>query len=155
MSRTTRHSMMATRNATARTTTTQTLIPSTTTRAKSLCRSPDAVASTLRSAALAKGARFDNDDLVFWPVIPSPSLAVLIGDDALGDRDITNRVWAHIAEHDLQDPEDHSYVYFDEVLRLALNTDVDGLSAIAFSERLASHVIRPTSGVVTTPRVVG
>ncbi len=106
---------------------------------------PDAVAATVRAATIAKGARFDSDDLVFWPVTPSASLAALIGDDAVGDRDITNRVWAHIAENDLQDPEDHSYVYFDDALRLALNADVDGLSAVAFSELLASHVVRPAT----------
>ncbi len=106
---------------------------------------PDDVIAVMRSAALAKGARFDSDDLVFWPVTPSASLATLIGDDALGDREITNRVWAHIAENDLQDPEDHSYVYLDDALRAALETDVDGVTSIAFSELLAAHVIRPAS----------
>lgn len=112
---------------------------------KDLVPLPDEVAAAVRAATLAKGARFDSDDLVFWPVTPSASLAVLIGDDAVGDREITNRVWAHVAENDLQDPEDHSYVYLDDALREALETNVDGLTSVAFSELLAAHVIKPTA----------
>jgi len=112
---------------------------------KDLVPLPDSVTAIVRAAAIANGARFDSDDLVFWPVTPSPSLALLVGDDAIGDRDITNRVWAHIAENDLQDPEDHSYVYLDDALRDALQTNVDGLTTVEFSELLASHVLKPNA----------
>ncbi len=93
---------------------------------------PDALTSAAQDAARSAGAQFDADGLVFWPVVPSASLAALIGDDAIGDREITRRVWAHVAEHDLQDPEDHAYVYLDDALRSALETDADGMPTIEF-----------------------
>lgn len=100
-------------------------------------------AEQVRAAVIAAGARFDDDDLVFWPVHPSPTLAELIGDDAVGDREITRRVWAYVVEQDLQDPEDHSYVYLDDALRTALAIDEDGMPTIDFTDRVVAQMVRP------------
>lgn len=91
------------------------------------------LAESIRVVARQTGARFDDDGLVFLPVYPSASLATLIGDDAVGDREITRRVWAHITEHGLQDPEDHTYVFLDLPLRSALDTNEEGMTAAEFT----------------------
>lgn len=105
----------------------------------------EALKPRVREAVLAAGARFDDDDQVFWPLPPSPSLAALIGDDALGDRDITQRVWTYVAENDLQDPEDHTYVFLDDPLREALETDADGMTTIEFTDLIIAHIVRPSA----------
>jgi hypothetical protein len=104
----------------------------------------DELAARVRAAVQAAGARFDSDDLVFWPVQPSPSLAALIGDDALGDREITQRVWAYVVEQDLQDPEDHTFVYLDDTLRAALGSDADGVPTIEFTDLVVAQMVRVT-----------
>ena len=91
-------------------------------------------AAAVAAAAMDAGARFDADGLVFWPLTPSESLATLIGEDAIGDREITRRVWAYVMEQDLQDPEDNAYVYLDDALRAALGSDADGMTSIEFGE---------------------
>jgi len=106
----------------------------------------DELAAQVRAAVEAAGARFDSDNLVFWPVQPSASLAALIGDDAIGDRDITQRVWAYVVEQDLQDPEDHTYVYLDDTLRSALETDADGVATVEFTELVVAQMIRVSKG---------
>lgn len=104
----------------------------------------DELAARVRAAVEAAGARFDGDDLVFWPVQPSASLAALIGDDALGDREITQRVWAYVVEQDLQDPEDHTFVYLDDTLRAALGSDADGVPTIEFTDLVVAQMVRVT-----------
>jgi upstream activation factor subunit UAF30 len=104
----------------------------------------DELAARVRAAVEAAGARFDSDDLVFWPVQPSASLAALIGDDALGDREITQRVWAYVVEQDLQDPEDHTFVYLDDTLRAALGSDADGVPTIEFTDLIVAQMVRVT-----------
>lgn len=101
----------------------------------------DEVAARIREAVLHAGARFDDDDLVFWPVVPSDALAVLIGSDAVGDREITRRVWAHVLEHDLQDAEDHTYVYLDDALRMALDTNEEGMSTVEFTSLVVAQML--------------
>lgn len=96
----------------------------------------------VQDAARAAGAHFDDQGLVFWPMTPSASLAVLIGDDAIGDREITRRVWEYVTEQDLQDPEDHAYVFLDDALRAALDVDIDGMPTVEFSERIVLHMRR-------------
>ena len=101
---------------------------------------PEALADALQDAATAAGARFDEDGLVFWPLTPSDNLATLIGDDAVGDREITRRVWAYVVEQDLQDPEDNAYVYLDDALRNALNSDADGMTTVEFGECINAQI---------------
>ena len=103
---------------------------------------PAALALTIQDAAQRAGARFDDDGLVYWPVAPSASLAALIGDDAVGDREITRRVWEYVVEQDLQDAEDNAYVYLDDALRAALNTDADGLATIEFTDCVVAQMRR-------------
>lgn len=103
---------------------------------------PEALALTVQDAAQRAGARFDEDGLVFWPVAPSESLAALIGDDAVGDREITRRVWEYVVEQDLQDPEDNAYVYLDDALRAALDTDADGMATIEFTDLVVAQMRR-------------
>ena len=101
---------------------------------------PEELADAVEDAAKLAGAQFDADGLVFWPVSPTPSLASLIGDDAIGDREITRRVWEYVIEQDLQDPEDNAYVYLDDALRSALNTDADGMTTIEFGECINAQI---------------
>ena len=105
---------------------------------------PDALVTQVREATQRAGARFDDDGLVFWPVAPSASLAALIGEDAIGDPEITRRVWAYVVEQDLQDPEDHAYVYLDDALRSALDSDADGMPTIEFTDLIVSQMVRIT-----------
>lgn len=116
------------------------------TAARDLDPLDDELAAQVRAAVEAAGARFDSDDLVFWPVQPSPSLAALIGEDAVGDREITQRVWAYVVEQDLQDPEDHAYVYLDDTLRSALETDADGVATVEFTDLVVAQMIRAPKG---------
>lgn len=107
---------------------------------------PDELATRLRAAAQAAGARFDEGGVVFWPVFPSDALAILIGRDAVGDREITRRVWAHVVEHDLQDPEDHAWVYLDDALRSALDTNEDGMTTVEFTAKVVAQMLHsPTA----------
>jgi len=101
----------------------------------------DVLAEAVEDAAKVAGAHFDADGLVFWPVSPTPSLASLIGDDALGDREITRRVWQYVVDQDLQDPEDNAYVYLDDALRDALDTDADGMTTIEFGECINAQIL--------------
>jgi hypothetical protein len=103
---------------------------------------PESLVATVQDAAQQLGARFDDDGLVFWPVAPTASLAALIGDDAIGDREITGRVWSYVVEHDLQDPEDHAYVYLDDALRAALETDAEGMPTIEFTDCVVAQMRR-------------
>ena len=103
---------------------------------------PEQTIAAVQDAARAAGAHFDEDGLVFWPVEPTASLAGLIGDDAIGDREITRRVWAYVVEQDLQDAEDHAYVYLDDALRSALDIDADGMPTIEFTDCVVSQMRR-------------
>ncbi len=118
--------------------------PALATAARDLDPLNDEQAARVRAAVEAAGARFDSDDLVFWPVQPSASLAALIGDDAIGDREITQRVWAYVVEQDLQDPEDHTFVYLDDTLRAALESDADGVATIEFTDLVVAQMVRVT-----------
>ena len=100
------------------------------------------LSAAVQDAARNAGARFDEDGLVFWPVAPTASLAALIGDDAIGDREITRRVWAYVVEQDLQDPEDPAYVYLDDALRSALDHDADGMPTGEFTECIVAKMRR-------------
>ena len=60
----------------------------------------------------------------------------------MGDREITRRVWAHVVEQDLQDPEDNAYVYLDDALRAALESDADGMTSIEFGECINAQLRR-------------
>lgn len=103
---------------------------------------PEQTIAAVQDAARAAGAQFDEDGMVFWPVAPTASLAGLIGEDAIGDREITRRVWAYVVEQDLQDAEDHAYVYLDDALRSALEIDADGMPTIEFTECVVSQMRR-------------
>jgi hypothetical protein len=103
----------------------------------------DALRAAIEARAREAGALVDDDGLVYWPMQPSPSLATLVGTDAVGDREITRRVWAYVVEQDLQDPEDASYVYLDDALRDALETDVDGMELAEFTALVSAHIERP------------
>lgn len=103
---------------------------------------PEPLTTAVQDAARMAGARFDEDGLVFWPMAPTASLAALVGEDANGDREITRRVWAYVAEQDLQDPEDHAYVYLDDALRAALESDADGMPTTEFTECIIAQMRR-------------
>ena len=64
------------------------------------------------------------------------------GDDAIGDREITRRVWAYVVEQDLQDAEDQAYVYLDDALRAALESDADGMPTGEFTDCVVAQMRR-------------
>lgn len=51
------------------------------------------------------------------PVTPSPTLAAIIGSEAIPRTEVTKKIWEYIKKHDLQDPSNRRNINADDKLR--------------------------------------
>lgn len=51
------------------------------------------------------------------PVTPSPTLAAIIGSEAIPRTEVTKKIWEYIKKHDLQDPANRRNINADDKLR--------------------------------------
>lgn len=64
------------------------------------------------------------------PVEPDEKLAVIIGNEAVPRTDITRKVWDYIRSHNLQDPENKTFIRADDSLRAVF----DGKNKVSMFE---------------------
>ena len=57
------------------------------------------------------------------PLTPSPTLAAVIGDEAVPRTEVTKRIWDYIKKHDLQDPANRRNINADAKLRPLFGKD--------------------------------
>lgn len=57
------------------------------------------------------------------PLTPSPTLAAVIGSDAIPRTEVTKKIWEYIKKHDLQDPANKRNINADEKLRPLFGKD--------------------------------
>jgi chromatin remodeling complex protein RSC6 len=53
-------------------------------------------------------------------VTPSPALGAIVGQEPLSRAELTQRVWAYIKRHNLQDPQDRRQINADAPLKKVL-----------------------------------
>ena len=51
------------------------------------------------------------------PVQPDEKLAAIIGHEPLARTDVTRKLWDYIRNHNLQDPEDRTFIRADDKLK--------------------------------------
>lgn len=67
-------------------------------------------------ATTAKTARKPNAAFM-KPLTPSPTLAAVIGPEAVPRTEVTKKIWDYIKKHDLQDPANRRNINADDKLR--------------------------------------
>ena len=72
------------------------------------------------------------------PVTPSPELAAIVGPEPLSRAELTQRVWAYIKRHDLQDPQDRRQIKADDSLKKVLGRDQ--VSMFEMTKLINQHV---------------
>ncbi|ORY94946.1 SWIB/MDM2 domain-domain-containing protein, partial [Syncephalastrum racemosum] len=73
------------------------------------------------------------------PLLLSPALSKFVGGETEMSRpEIVKKLWAHIKQHDLQDPADRRFILCDDALRALFN--VDRVNSFAMNKDLTVHV---------------
>ena len=57
------------------------------------------------------------------PVTPSPDLAAIVGKDPLPRSEVVSKVWAHILDNNLQNPENKREIVADDKLQKVFGKD--------------------------------
>ena len=57
------------------------------------------------------------------PLTPSPTLAAVIGAEAVPRTEVTKKIWEYIKKHDLQDPANRRNINADDKLRPLFGKD--------------------------------
>ena len=73
------------------------------------------------------------------PVQPDEKLAAIIGPDPLSRTEVTKKVWEYIRKHDLQDPENKTFIKADEQLRPVLDGK-DRVSMFEMTKLVSGHL---------------
>ncbi len=73
------------------------------------------------------------------PVQPDEKLAVIIGHEAVPRTDITRKVWDYIRSHNLQDPENKTFIRADDNLRPVFDGK-DKVSMFEMTKLIFGHV---------------
>ncbi len=55
------------------------------------------------------------------PVKPDEKLAVIIGEEPVARTDVTRKLWDYIRSHNLQDPENKTFIKADDNLKLVFD----------------------------------
>ena len=55
------------------------------------------------------------------PVTPDEKLAAVIGKETIPRTEVTKRVWEYVRKHQLQDPENKTFIRADEALKEVFN----------------------------------
>ena len=73
------------------------------------------------------------------PVQPDDKLAAVIGDQPLARTDITRKLWDYIRAHNLQDPENKTFIKADENLKHVFDGK-DRVSMFEMTKLVFHHV---------------
>jgi upstream activation factor subunit UAF30 len=73
------------------------------------------------------------------PVQPDEKLAAVIGDQPLPRTDITRKVWDYIRQHNLQDPQNKTFIKGDEKLKEVFDGK-DRVSMFEMTKLIFGHV---------------
>ena len=73
------------------------------------------------------------------PVKPDDALAAVIGPDPVPRTEVTRKVWDYIRQHNLQDPENRTFIRADDSLR-AVFGGKDRVSMFEMTKLVFQHV---------------
>ena len=72
------------------------------------------------------------------PVTPSPELAAVVGSDPLPRSQVVSKIWDHIRNNNLQNPENKREIVADDKLRKVFGTD--RVSMFEMNKHLSRHL---------------
>ncbi|HLU15262.1 MAG TPA: SWIB/MDM2 domain-containing protein [Burkholderiaceae bacterium] len=90
------------------------------------------MATSKKTAARKPNAAF------MKPVTPSPTLAAIIGPDAIPRTEVTKKIWDYIKKHDLQDPKNRRNINADDKLRPLFKKDQ--VSMFELTKLVSAHL---------------
>ena len=73
------------------------------------------------------------------PVTPDEKLAEIIGSEPLARTEVTKKLWDYIRGHNLQDPENKTYIKADDKLRQVFDGK-DRVSMFEMTKLVFNHV---------------
>jgi chromatin remodeling complex protein RSC6 len=73
------------------------------------------------------------------PVQPDEKLAAIIGNDPVARTEITRKLWDYIRSHNLQDPENKTFIRADEQLKQVFDGK-DRVSMFEMTKLVFGHV---------------
>ncbi len=73
------------------------------------------------------------------PVQPDDKLAAIVGKDPLPRTDVTRKLWDYIRSHNLQDPENKTFIKADEALKQVFDGK-DRVSMFEMTKLVFGHV---------------
>jgi chromatin remodeling complex protein RSC6 len=73
------------------------------------------------------------------PVQPDEKLAPIIGDQPLPRTDLTRKLWEYARSHNLQDPENKTFIKADDALKQVFNGK-DRVSMFEMTKLIFGHV---------------
>jgi len=74
------------------------------------------------------------------PVKPDEKLALIIGSDPLPRTEVTRKVWEYVRSHNLQDPENKTFIRADDQLKPIFDGK-DRVSMFEMTKLVFRHVI--------------
>jgi upstream activation factor subunit UAF30 len=74
------------------------------------------------------------------PVKPDEKLAAIIGSEPLPRTEVTRKVWEYVRSHDLQDPENKTFIRADDPLREVF-AGKDRVSMFEMTKLVFQHVV--------------
>ncbi|HWW02904.1 MAG TPA: SWIB/MDM2 domain-containing protein [Candidatus Acidoferrum sp.] len=73
------------------------------------------------------------------PVQPDEKLAAIIGHEAVPRTEVTRKLWEYIRNHNLQDPENRTFIKADENLKQVFDGK-DRVSMFEMTKLVSNHV---------------
>lgn len=73
------------------------------------------------------------------PVQPDEKLAAIIGDQPIARTDVTKKLWDYIRSHNLQDPENKTFIKADDALKQVFDGH-DRVSMFEMTKLVFGHV---------------
>ena len=73
------------------------------------------------------------------PVQPDEKLAAVIGNEAVPRTEVTRKLWAYIRSHNLQDPEQKTFIKADESLKQVFDGK-DRVSMFEMTKLVSNHL---------------
>ncbi len=89
--------------------------------------------------AQAKGGKRKPSAAFLKPVKPDSKLAAIIGDQPLARTEVTRKLWDYIRGHNLQDPENKTFIKADENLKQVFDGK-DRVSMFEMTKLVFGHV---------------
>jgi upstream activation factor subunit UAF30 len=73
------------------------------------------------------------------PVQPDETLAAVVGNQPLARTELTKKVWEYIRSHNLQDPENKTFIKADDALKKVFDGK-DRVSMFEMTKLISGHV---------------